>query len=348
LRIVEYTPEHFDLLQRFARRIQPTGLLHRPFVDYYYAASDWCKLNMLLRNDGAVVATMGVDRMRFEFLSREMALGFASNFYTVEPGAGGYLFMYWMRTCPAGLVFGSSEDMQRILRKRKWAPFDIRTYYLNPPYKASQGEPWWRMLAKPTLRYLRQRKVSKCASRIPPDAIAGLSVREEPELAENLLPRKSPYSFRFAPPLDYLRWRYKSGLSFVHYRLFRVFASGATIGYVILNESDEQVMVAQCDGEDPVALAYGVLLSILEVVQNDIEPRTVFLTCCHREMQKIYERFGFRASRTGVSFVPGNLHGPIDLSSDTANWLINYDWGDNGLIAPFPDQAPERPSAAAS
>jgi len=36
-------PEHFDALQTVAKCIGAhCNLGHRPFVDYYYASSDWC------------------------------------------------------------------------------------------------------------------------------------------------------------------------------------------------------------------------------------------------------------------------------------------------------------------
>lgn len=78
-----------------------------------------------------------------------------------------------------------------------------------------------------------------------------------------MLPGHSPFTFRFAPRVEYLNWRYNLSLSFVRYRLFRILAGARSIGYII-------------------------------------------------------------------------------LASGTSNWLINYDWSDNGFQAPFLDQPDER------
>lgn len=295
---------------------------------------------MLLGKDGEVVAVLGLDRLRFECSDRELTLGATSNFYTLEAGAGGYLFMYWLRKYGGGLVFGASADMERILLKQNWTRIRAKGYYLNPPYEVWPNDAWWRVLAKGVLRYAHRTQVSRQLARIPPDSIAKISVSEEHDFVGDWLPRRSPFGFRFAPPLDYLRWRYKPGLSFVHYRLFRVVARGCTMGYVVINDSEKQIMVAQCDAEDPQTLAYGVLLSILEVTRYDRKPRTVFLISTHHEMQKIYEQIGFRGVEMGGRLWVGSLGGPLDLPADTSNWLLNYDWGDNGMVAPFPDQLP--------
>lgn len=339
--IIEYTPQLLEVLRRSAHRMAPSlGLVHRSFVDYYYASRDWCKLYLFLAEDGSVLGTIGVDRMRFEYKSREITIGCGSNWYSLRPGVGALLFMYWLKSCPFGLVFTGSEDNLRIIRQQKWAFFPgIKGYLLNNPYRVYPGEAWWRKTAKWILRRTQRGTIPQYASRIPPETFAEISVREEHSYTQDLLPRRSPFSFRFAPSLDYLSWRYSTSLSFVRYRLFRVLARDTTIGYVIINESLEQLIVGQCDGEDATALAYGVLLSILQVALEDEKPRAVFLTCCHREMQRVYERFGFRAQRGDQPFALGSRRGKIDLSSDTSSWLINYDWGDNGLRAPFRDQS---------
>jgi hypothetical protein len=116
-------------------------------------------------------------------------------------------------------------------------------------------------------------------------------------------------------------------------------ARGATCGYVILNEAPNHLLVAQCDGDDATALAYGILLSVLEAGAKDQRPRSVFVSCCHREMKRIFEDFGFRAKpwRPNLPFAFRNVPPQLDLSG-TDNWLVNYDWCDNGLQVPFLDQ----------
>jgi len=55
-------------------------------------------------------------------------------------------------------------------------------------------------------------------------------------------------------------------------------------------------------------------------------------------MQKIYESFGFQPATEDYPFYLGATNGPADVAPDTSNWLVNFDWGDNGLLAPFLDQ----------
>jgi hypothetical protein len=181
--------------------------------------------------------------------------------------------------------------------------------------------------------------IAAFADRIPADLRAQIKICEESSYSEDLLPRKSSFVFRFAPTLEYLSWRYNLALSFVRYRLFRIVRHGATRGYVILNEAPNHIMVAQCDGEDATDLAYGILLSVLEAGRKDQRPRAVFVCCCHQQMRRIFEDFGFRAKpwRGDLPFAFRNVPPQLDLFR-TDKWLVNYDWCDNGLQAPFLDQ----------
>jgi len=342
LRLVEYTPDHFDLLRCAAERMGVRSLCHRPFVDYYYASGPWCKLYLAMVDSETIGATIGVDLMRFEHETRPLTLGFGTNFHSLLPGCGGYLFMQWVKSCEAGLVFGGTGDTHRILEQQKWTYFQgIKTFYLNPQYRAEPGEAAWRVAAKWLLRHLSPRKnLRKRIRQIEQVAEKPISVEEESDYSENLLPQRSPFTFRFAPSLDYLCWRYNTRLSFVRYRLFRILESGRTAGYVILNDAPDRLIVAQCDGGDPATLAYGVLRSLAEAGRNDKKPREALLTVCHPVMQQIYQQFGFiTRSRWDRPLALGLQRNKISLPSDTANWLINFDWGDNGLRAPFLDQA---------
>jgi hypothetical protein len=279
--------------------------------------------------------------MRFQCGSREMTLGFATNFHASQAGIGGYLFMQWMKACQGGIVFGGSPDVHRILHQQQWTYFPaVKTYYLNRPFTSRPDEAWWRVAAKKAVQHAFQTKLSRYASRLSPQAVADLSVHEEHAYTEDLFPRRSPFVFRFAPSLDYLNWRYNGALPFVRYRLFRLLAGDTSVGYVIINESPERLIVAQCDGEDASSLAYGVLLSLLEAACSEKKARWVVLTSCHPDMQRIYTHFGFKTQRRGRPFALGALRHRIDVPTETSNWLINYDWGDNGLRAPFIDQKP--------
>jgi hypothetical protein len=53
-------------------------------------------------------------------------------------------------------------------------------------------------------------------------------------------------------------------------------------------------------------------------------------------MQQIFEDFGFhRASGKDLPFAFRTRPPNVDVTCGTANWLVNFDWGDNGMRAPF-------------
>jgi len=209
---------------------------------------------------------------------------------------------------------------------------------LNKTYAVFPGDSGIRKAAKWVARKVARSKIASYAARIPAQVRQRLSVREERLFQNDLLPAESPFTFRFAPPVEYLNWRYNTQLSFVRYRVFRILENGHTAGYVVINEAPEKLIVAQCDGTDVRSLAYGVLLSILEAGSGDRSPRSVVLTCSHPMMQEIYGKFGFQAEPEDRPFFIGTLQGPADIVPDTSNWLINLDWGDNGLRSPFLDE----------
>src|SRR3569832_942416 len=141
MRITEYTPPHFGALQQLVQRIEEHGerrccsLAHRRFVDYYYATRESCHLYLLLGDNQELQAVLGVEQMPFEAGpggKQKLTLGFGTNFYSLLPGAGGYLFLHWLRTAPVGLAFGASSDGLRMLRSHKWTQFSgSRTVHLN-------------------------------------------------------------------------------------------------------------------------------------------------------------------------------------------------------------------------
>lgn len=340
MRIIEYSPDWYDELRRAVEPItRASGLFHRPFVDYYYTSQDWCKLLLALDKNNRIVGTIGVDRMRFESESGEMSLGFGSNYYSFKPGVGAFLFMQRMKLCPLGLVFPGGEDTHKVIKSLGWTYFpEIANYYLNWSYPALSGEPLWRKAAKAFLRHSSRRKIGSYAPQLLEASRAEVSVHPERSFSSDLLPQKSPFTFRFAPGLAYLNWRYNTELPFVRYRLFRIKVRQITVGYVVINEKPDCIYVAQCDGVDPVTLAYGVMTSIVEVGKQDRHPRTVMLTSSHTQMQALYREFGFRTGKSGRRFAVGGYKQVVTLSPDTSGWLINYDWGDNGLCSPFLDQ----------
>ncbi|PYO40675.1 MAG: hypothetical protein DMD33_16960 [Gemmatimonadetes bacterium] len=341
MRVIEYTPELFGTLHGIANHLGARcSLAHRPFVDYYYASGDWCKLFLLLAEEGGAIATIGLEKMPFQNDSHTITVGCGSNFHSLRAGLGSYLFLYWRRFSSVGLVFGGSEDTHAILRRQHWRFYPgVRNYVLNKPYLPRQGETTWRVAAKWLLRHSGgYQRIADRAARIAAEMPGGLSVREERDYTPDLLPRRSPFRFRFAPPLDYLRWRYNTSLSFVRYRLFRILEKDRTVGYVVLNDSPARILVAHCDGDDVDTLAYGVLLSIVQASHEDSAARPVFLVSSHPRMQWIYERFGFKRNGPDQPFALGCFGRNGQVDSDTSNWHVSLDWGDNGLLGPFLDQ----------
>lgn len=342
--IVEYAPELFGALQQMVAKLKGImNLAHRPFVDYYYASHGRCRLYLYLSDSGTVLGTLGRELVRFEYKSEAITVRFGSNWYSLSRGVGHQLSTFSDESnlnSTATMLMASKAALLR-MRRRGWIFIEgVRGYFLNGPCSLNPGHSWWRRRANSMIRSVAGMKISNYASRIPSNVIAGIAVREERSYSQDLLPSRCPFSFRLASTVEYLSWRYNLSLSFVRYRLFRIVVQGRSVGYVILNESREQIIVAQCDGEDSKALAYGILLSILEIARDDQKPRTVFLACCHRNMCQVFESFGFR-QRPGQGDLPFAFRTPpprFETAPDISNWLINYDWADNGLLAPFLDQ----------
>jgi hypothetical protein len=111
-----------------------------------------------------------------------------------------------------------------------------------------------------------------------------------------------------------------------------------TVGYVVINDKPDCLVVAQCDGVDPVSLAYGVISSIVEAGRQDRIARTVMLTSSHPRMRELYREFGFRVGSSDETFAVGGYKQEVTLSPDTTAWLVNFDWGNNELQTPFLDQ----------
>jgi hypothetical protein len=344
MHIVEYAPSRFDDLKEMVRQVSaPLNLAHRPFMDYYYATSDHCKLYLCFSEAGKIVGTLGRELLRFVHNSQELTIRIASNWYSLQRGVGGELYRYSAQVNPNsfGLMFSGSQDTLNILRHHKWIFVPgIRGYFLNNPCGMYAEDPWWRKIPKSVIRRSTRKSIPSFASCLPARVAAEIAVREEKEYSDSLLPSRSPFAFRFAPTAEYLSWRYNLSLSFVRYRLFRLIVRSENAGYIILSDWPHQIIVAQCDGEDPSALAYGILLSILEVGRNDPGPRTVFLACCHPDMKKIFRKFGFWRQLGGdLPFAFRTQPPGLDLAGGTSNWLVNFDWGDNGLRPPFLDQS---------
>jgi hypothetical protein len=343
--IVEYNPDFFSDLQEMVSRLPgPMNLAHRPFVDYFYASRSWSKLYLYLSEAGRVVGSTGCELVRFEYGGREITMRNGSNWFSMQRGVGGELLKYSTRVNPNsyGFMLVASPEAVNVFHHYGWVSVPgVSGYFLNGcslyPWDA-----WWKAAANSVVRQFAGNRPSSFISRIQSNGSAGITVCEEHSYCPDLLPRRSPFSLRFAPTLEYLDWRYNLSLSFVRYRLFRISVGGTNIGYVILNESPHQIIVAQCDGEDALVLAYGILLALAQAGAKDRKPRTMFLSCCHSDMRQVFEKFGFRAWLRAD--LPCAFHGvPADFDlTGTSKWLMNYDWSDNGLQGPFLDQGAGR------
>jgi hypothetical protein len=335
-----YTPQDFEELKAFASTLERhSSLTHRSFVDHYYTGNEWCRLFLFEEAPGTIVGTLGLDLMRFESRGHGWTLGFGSNFNSVKPGIGGLLYLTWLRSCPAGLVFGGSAEAHALYQREGWKYYSgVKTFVLNRPYDLAPGEGALKRGAKRVLRRLRRRPISRRASRIPETVRHDLRVMET-TWSQDLLPKEAPaFTLRMSAPLPYLVWRYGLDLSFVRYRLFRILKGDEVHGYVVLNDSPTKILVAHCDGTDPRTLAWGILLALLEVGGRDQVPRTVLLASSHPGMQEVFLSFGFKPERQERPLAVGSKSGPVDLERDTSKWLVSFDWGDNGLRSPFRDE----------
>ncbi len=340
MRIIEYTPELFERMEAMQR--PHPFLRHRPFVDYYYATHECARLFLAVDDDNTVFASVGGELMPFAYGGRCVTLNYPSHFRALRPGAAIYLLRKLMaRSAGRGIGIGGTEESVRVFRSLGWTTCgEVRVQRLNQPYSRWAGENKLRLKIKDLIDLLARKPISRFASRIPHEAIARLSIHEESAVTEDMLPKDSPFALRFAPPLDHLNWRYNTRLSFARYRIFRLLVGETTSGYVVINESPERLLLAHCDGDDPAVLAYGALLSLLEVGRTDRKPRTMMLASTHSGMKAVFEQFGFRESGDAHPVTVGGLHDEFQIPSDTTQWLVNWDWGGRALRPPFLDQVP--------
>lgn len=200
------------------------------------------------------------------------------------------------------------------------------------------GEALWRVAAKKALALRPRLRIEKAVAGLREKIPGDLSVKEEQAFSEDMLSFESPFVLRYAPDVAQLNWRYATGLSFVRYRVFRLLRGTATVGYVVLNLKGDQIIVSLCDGDHHETVAYGTLLCLREMAKEGWDEARVLLATSHLEMQKIYGAFGMKPSKHERLFAFGREDRPTEVEGDTSEWLVNYDWGDNGLRMPFLDQ----------
>ncbi|MCW5891977.1 MAG: hypothetical protein KIT14_15745 [bacterium] len=313
------------------------ALRHRPFVEHFYLSHPSCRLHLLMADDGSIAGILGIARMRFEWNGAELTMAFGANFHALRPGAGGLLYLHWTRSAPVGLVFGGSTDAHRIYREQKWVYFPgARVMMLNPEPLQRPGDPLWRRVARQLRARVQRKPIGRYGVRLPA-AARGVTVREEARWDEALLPRRSPFALRYAPPLDELTWRYALDLPHVRYRLFRVSRDGTPCGYVVLQDRPERILVAHADGEDPGALAGGIVRAVLAVGGTDRTARSVVLASTCPTMREVFLDVGFRV-RAERPLAMRAFRPSQALPADPGGWLVSFDWGDNGLRTPFLDQ----------
>lgn len=334
--IVQYQYGDSGVLESLAAKL-PAGhnLRYPDFVNYYYGTSTRCRLWLSIDNSDQILGVLGSEDLRFDVYGESKVLGFGSNFTSFQPGAGALLFLHWLKSCDHGVLFGGSADSQRIVRQQRWDWYsDTRQFYLNRASAKAHDEGLWRRLARWALRYI-ERDVDPCARARELASNGSLSVEasEEQTFSQDMLPAQSPFRFRFLPSIEHLNWRYNTQLGFVRYRLFRIVSAGESSGYVVLNVQPDRILVAQCDGDDPILLCQGIFVALAAVAGR--QRKAVFLTSSHPIMKKVFLELGFRVRNRDYPFAMGGLNGPPQVPKDAKEWLVNFDWGDNGLRAPF-------------
>jgi hypothetical protein len=331
MRFEKYTPQHFPLLAAAASRVNLEALQRQDFVDYYYCDQPWSELHLALDAEDQCAAFIGFDRLRFDNQGQDLVIGMGTNFYSLRPGVGGFLWLHWMKSCSAGMLFGGNQNSHAIPKKQKNFVYypGVNVYTLNAKYSTYEGEAVWRVALKSLLRTATKKQLSDYATDSFERDSAAIGVQEIPSSEADPI-EASCFSFRFAPSAEYLRWRYRSKLSFVRYRWFNILENGLRIGYCVLNDSRERIIVSHSDGLDPEKLALGTLKAIFLSASKDTGKRTVMLSSSHPIMQAIFIRHGFILDAPDRPMAIGSLRSMITLPAPES-WLINFGLGDNDL-----------------
>lgn len=335
MRIEPYSSEHYPRLEAVVRASGlAQSLLHRDFVEWYYHSHEWCRLFLVFIDDETIGGVIGLEQLTMDIGGEELTVGAGSNLASFHPRAGAFLFLHWMRSCDLALVFGGSDDMHRILegQRGRWTYFDgVRTYALNARFAPREGRQGWRRAAASALHAVGPyvHPAHAFEQLVTTGTIPRVAVEEVTAFTSDLLPTgPSPFALRLAPSLEYLQWRYNPTLPFLRYRVFRLGDGG---GYVVLNDRPNELLIAQADANDPRFLAGGILAAVAKVSADSDPRRKVVLTTAHQDMRAIFTAAGFAPAPTGRRFALGQGKRRVDVAPDTAQWLVNYDWIDNGL-----------------
>ena len=342
MQINQYTSGDHSTLSRLCAELpEYHNLCYPEFVDYYYASTDWCRLWLMQDDDEKVFGVVGVEKIPFTTPDGPTSLGFGSNFYAFQSGAGAFLFLHWARECDFGIQFGGSADAKRLVDHQKWTRLSgIQTLQINAAWAEPPGESGWRLMAKRLLRHspLRTRidhRVGEMLRR------GGHRVEAVPErnFTADMLSFESSYAVRFTPDAEYLNWRYATDLEFVRYRIFRLTQNGESCGFVVLNEQPHRVLVAHADATDSLTLSQGIFAALAQVCAGAMRGCGVLAVSSCPVVQAALIAAGFKARSKSRDIAIGGLRKQPGFTSDTSQWLINFDWGDNGLRAPFLGQS---------
>lgn len=347
MKIVPYQAGDHQTLQHVCRQLPPVhGLRYADFVDHYYGGSDHCRLLLMLDDAGDCLGCVGVENMPFATPDGPVSLGFGSNFHAFQSGAGGILFLHWVRQCGLGIHFGGSPDAHRIIDHQKWTRYDgVQTLHLNAAYAQSPGDVFWKRTARALLTHSPFRaRVDRRAAAALADSGLRLEIVPEHRATPDLLDFDSSFAVRFAPDAEYLNWRYATDLSFARYHLLRIVADGNSAGYVILNEQPTRVLIAHADAASAAILSRGIVAALAAVCRGRLSGTGVAATTSHPTLVRTLTGMGFRKRKRSRPLAIGGPGKLSPLPADTSNWLISEDWGDNGLRAPFLGTQPDFPS----
>jgi hypothetical protein len=330
LRIQQFKLELYPALAEFANAVHLPILFNRPFLEHYYLGQEWCRL--FLAMDGSkCIGMIGVDVLHFVTQTSSIKAAFGTNFYSLQPGVGWILWLKCMKQAEIGLVFGGSQDTHRILRARKFDYYSgINVYRMNARFEAYEEDSAMKGMVKAGLRPWARKRLSEYASKSFLRRFADIRVIDRTDFSEEMVVRTSPFSFRFHPPLEYLRWRYNPRLDYVRYRIFQFLRSGQSIGFCVLNNGMNESMVVYADGNDPELLGAGILKTAFLAGEEGDKYRKVTLASSHPAMQALFVKEGFRLAQKNYPCAAGAL-GETKKLGDPRTWLLNFGMGDNDL-----------------
>lgn len=330
LQIRQFNSELYPELMDFANSVRLPVMLNQHFVQHYYLGQEWSRLFLVIEHTKCI-GIIGVELLEFVTPASSLKVAFATNFYSLQPGIGGMLWLKWMKLGDMGLVFGGSQDAHRILTARKFDYYSgINLYRLNAEFEPYNEDSAIKGIVKAGLRPWKRKKLTDYASKSFLKRFADIQVVERHEFSEGHLVHTGLFMLRFHPKIDYLQWRYNLHLPHARYRLFEFLRSGQSCGYCVLNDGPKELMVAYSDGNHPELIAAGILKAIFSVGDDDQKERKAVLASSNLAMQTIFSESGFRLTKKDYPFAVGSLRGAQKLG-DPRTWHINLGLGDNDL-----------------